>query len=162
MLYGYYPSNETSESIALKPAMTIKSSILSIKEAATGTFVSYNLTYKTSRETKIAAVPVGYGDGYNRLLSNCGEIMVRGNRYPVVGTVCMDLVMLDLGRDCDAKVGDEVVLLGRQEDDEITIYELCEKLNTIPYEITCWLSARVPKIYSGNAGTEDLADVCEN
>lgn len=152
MLYGYYPSDETSESVALRPAMALKSQIIAVKEVQAGTAISYNSTYKTRERTRIAIVPVGYGDGYNRLLSNRGEALVRGRRVPVVGRVCMDQIMLDLGPEGEAAVGDEVVLLGRQGSDEITIYEWCEKLNTIPYEVTCLITGRVPRCYKQHTG----------
>jgi len=145
--YGYYPSSETSESIKLKPAMALKSKVLTVKEFAAGDFVSYNLTYQVKSATQIAILPIGYGDGFNRQLSNQAEVLIRGQRFPVVGTVCMDQIMVDLGQDSVIKVGDEVVLLGRQGADEIKIYEYCSKLNTIPYEVTCGFSKRVPKVY---------------
>lgn len=145
--YGYYPSSETSESVKLKPAMALKSKVLAVKNLAEGDFVSYNLTYKAKSATQIAILPIGYGDGYDRQLSNQSEVLICGNRYPVVGTVCMDQVMVDLGLDSSIKIGDEVVLLGRQGADEITIYEYCSKLKTIPYEVTCGFSKRVPRVY---------------
>lgn len=145
--YGYYPSSETSESIKLKQAMALKSRVLAVKDLAAGDFVSYNLTYKAKSATQIAILPLGYGDGYDRQLSNQAEVLIQGQRFPVVGTVCMDQIMVNLGQDSGIKVGDEVVLLGRQGADEITIYEYCSKLNTIPYEVTCGFAKRVPRVY---------------
>ncbi len=84
------------------------------------------------------------------MLSNRGEVLIRGKRYPVVGQVCMDLTMVDIGLENDIQNGDEVVLLGSQRDEEISIYEICEKLNTIPYEFTCSISDRVPRVYKTN------------
>jgi alanine racemase len=127
--------------------MTIKSHVLAVKDVGPGQPVSYNCTYRTSRPTRIVTIPIGYGDGYNRLLSNQGEVLIGGRRFPVVGRVCMDLIMVEIGPDAKIAVGDEVILLGKQGRSEITIYELCDKLNTIPYEVTCLLSARVPKVY---------------
>lgn len=149
-LYGYYPSLETSESIRLKPAMRVKSRVIAIKEVQSDTPISYNMTYHTSRRTKIATVSIGYGDGYNRLLSNRGEVLIGGRRCPVVGRVCMDQITVDVGPNGAVEVGDEVVLLGRQGREEITIWEICHKLNTIPYEVTCWFSARLPKVFIKN------------
>lgn len=149
-LYGYYPSLETSGSIPLKPAMRVKSRVIAIKEVQAETPISYNMTYHTKERTKIATVSIGYGDGYNRLLSNKGEALIGGRRYPVVGRVCMDQITVDVGPDSAVEVGDEVVLLGPQGREEITIWEMCNKLNTIPYEVTCWFSARLPKVFIKN------------
>ncbi len=146
MMYGYYPSTETTESVTIKPAMTLASKIIAVKEVEAGTAVSYNSTYKTDRRTRIATVPIGYGDGYNRLLSNRGTVLIRGKRFPVVGRVCMDQIMVDLGSD-DAQTGDDVILMGRQRDEEISIYEVCHLLSTIPYEVTCLITKRVPRKY---------------
>jgi len=147
MMYGYYPSAETSESVAVRPAMTFKTRVIYLKEVPAGTPISYGRTYLTPRATRIATLPVGYADGYNRLLSNCGEVLIRGRRYPVVGRVCMDQILVDVGLDSPVEVGDEVVLFGRQGDAELSVRSICEKLNTIPYEVTCWVSKRVPRVY---------------
>jgi len=146
-IYGYYPSFEATESINLQPAMSFKSQVVAVKQVESGTKISYDSTYETVKQTKIVTVPVGYADGYNRLLSNQGEVLIRGKRYPVVGQVCMDFIMVDIGLENDVQTGDEVVLLGCQGDEEISIYEICEKLNTIPYEFTCMISSRVPRVY---------------
>ncbi len=146
-MYGYYPSSQTSESISLKPALTFKTKIVYIKEIEKGASVSYDRTFIAPKKTLIASLPVGYADGYNRLLSGTGEVLIRGKRFPVVGRVCMDLIMVDLGDDREIKVGDEVVLIGAQGNDSISIQSICEKCNTIPYEIICRLSGRVPRIY---------------
>ncbi|MFQ5602479.1 MAG: alanine racemase [bacterium] len=146
-MYGYYPSRETSESLKLSPAMILKSQIISLKQINKNSYISYNRTYKTDGDTVIATVPIGYGDGYNRLLSNRGKVLISGQRYPVVGRVCMDQIMVDVGPKPQINVGDEVVLLGKQGKEEISMYEICDLLNTIPYEVTCWISERVPRIY---------------
>ncbi|MFQ5649639.1 MAG: alanine racemase [bacterium] len=146
-MYGYYPSPETSATLALKPAMSLKSRVAALKEIEPGGYVSYNLTFQAQEKTTIAVVPIGYGDGFNRLLSNRARVLIGGRRYPVVGTVCMDLIMANVGASSEVQVGDEVVLLGRQGQEEISIYEWCETLKTIPYEITCWVSKRVPRVY---------------
>ncbi|MFQ5639463.1 MAG: alanine racemase [bacterium] len=146
-LYGYYPSLETSRSVRLQPAMTLKSRVMAVKEVAPGSTVSYGQTYRASRKTRIATVAIGYGDGYNRLLSNLGEVLIHGRRFPVVGRVCMDHIMVDITDEENVDVGDEVVVLGTQGGQEISIYELCEKLQTIPYEVTCRISERVPRVY---------------
>ena len=146
-MYGYYPSLETLESVTLKPSMSIRSQVIFMQEVEEGTSISYGRTFSTENKTNIATVPIGYGDGYNRLLSNQVEVLIRGQRYPVVGRVCMDQIMVNLGNESSVQIDDEVVLLGRQGHEEITIYEICEKLNTIPYEVTCWISERVPRIW---------------
>lgn len=146
-LYGYYPAAGTARSLSLQPAMSIKSRVIFIKEVEKDTFISYNRTYQTNEKTTVATVSIGYADGYNRLLSNRGEVLIRGRRFPVVGRVTMDQIMVDVGLASEIEVGDEVVLLGQQGQDEITIYEICDKLNTIPYEVTCWVSERVPRVY---------------
>jgi len=150
IIYGYYPSLETSESLPLRPAMRLKSTILHVKEVSAGTSVSYGREFITPRTTRIVTIPVGYADGYNRLLSNRGEVIIRGKKYPVVGRVCMDQIMVDVGEDVDVKVGDEVVLWGQQGDVEISVYDLCRKLQTIPNEVCCCVSSRVPRVYENS------------
>ncbi len=149
-MYGYYPSSGTTESLTLQPAMSFKSQVVAVKQVESGAKISYDSTYETGKQTKIVTVPVGYADGYNRLLSNQGEVLIQGKRYPVAGQVCMDFIMVDIGLENDIQTGDEVVLLGSQGDEEISIYEICEKLNTIPYEFTCLISNRVPRVYKTN------------
>jgi len=147
MLYGWYPSPETSESIPIKPVMRFKSSVLHVKQIAAGESVSYGRKFVAQHPTWIATIAAGYGDGYNRLLSNQGTVLIRGKKYPVVGRVCMDLIHADLGAETSVQPGDEVVLFGKQGSAEVSVYEICEKLQTIPYEVCCWIAARVPRIY---------------
>ncbi len=155
MMYGYYPSPEVSRSVPLRPAMTLKTRVLFVKRVERGTSISYGRQFIASEPTTIATLPVGYADGYNRLLSNQAEVLIRGRRYPVVGRVCMDQILVNLGPESDVQPGEEVVLLGRQGEEEISIYAICEKLRTIPYEVTCWVSSRVPRVYLGQpAGKE--------
>ena len=96
--------------------------------------------------TWIATIPAGYADGFNRLFSNRGRVLIGGRSYPIVGRVCMDQSMVNLGPETDARVGDEVVLIGRSGDAEITVYEWAEQLGTITYEVTCQINARVPRV----------------
>jgi len=147
MMYGYYPSKETSESVPLRPAMTFKTRVLNVKAIERGISVSYGRQFIAEKETRIATLPVGYADGYNRLLSNRGEVLIRGRCYPIVGRVCMDLIMANLGDDEDVVVGDEAVLFGRQGNEDVTVQSICDLLGTIPYEVTCWVSKRVPRVY---------------
>ncbi len=147
MMYGYYPSNETSESIPLEPAMSLRTQIIFVKRVPAGTFISYGQTFQTQQATTIATLPIGYADGISRRFSNNFEVLVRGRRCPLVGRVCMDQVMIDLGDMQDVQTGEEVVLLGKQGDEEISIYEWCRRLETIPYEVTCGISRRVGRMY---------------
>ena len=147
MMYGHFPSRETSESVDIQPAMTLKSRIAFIKSVPAGTSVSYGRKFTTSKKTRIATIPMGYADGYNRLLTNRGMVTIHGKRYPVVGRVCMDLILIDLGDDEHIRVNDEVILFGGKENDNFTVAEICEIVDSIPYEVTCWISKRVPRIY---------------
>jgi alanine racemase len=147
MMYGYYPSDETSELIPLEPAMSLRTQIIFVKRVPAGMFISYGQTFQTQQATTIATLPLGYADGISRRLSNNFEVLVRGRRCPLIGRVCMDQIMIDLGDMQNIQVGEEVVLLGKQGDEEISIYEWCRRLETIPFEVTCGISRRVARIY---------------
>lgn len=147
-LYGYYPSEALKKSpLKLRAALSLKSRIVMIKEVPPGTAISYGRTYVTSNRSIIATVPVGYGDGYSRELSNRGQLLVRGRRVPVIGRVCMDHLMLDLSGVQGAAEGDEVVVYGRQGEEEITLDEVAGMLGTINYELLCRLGKRVARLY---------------
>jgi alanine racemase len=149
MLYGYYPSTEQKRALLLKPVMEFKTRISFIKKVPAGAGISYGHIFKTPQDTHIATLPVGYGDGYSRLLSNRGEVFIQGRRYPVAGRVCMDQTMVDLGPRTDLKVGDEVLLFGSAPgapDAE----EIARLMGTIPYEVTCLITKRVPRVYVEN------------
>jgi alanine racemase len=118
-----------------------------LKTLPKGHGIGYGTTFHTARESRIATLPVGYADGYSRLLSNKGEVLVRGRRAPVVGRVSMDLVTIDVTDIAEAAAGDEVVLLGKQGSDEITAEEHAARTGTIAYEVFCRISARVPRVY---------------
>lgn len=143
MAYGYMPSSECRKSVAITPSMTMKSCIVFTKRVPGGTGISYGLTHTTNRETTIATIPVGYGDGYSRSLSNRGRVIIRGKEYPVVGRVCMDQILADIGDD-SYPVGEEVILFGSGP---ITAETIAKTIGTIPYEVTCGISKRVPRIY---------------
>ncbi len=147
MLYGASPSPTMNEQIQLKPVLTWKTRILQLKKVPPGTSISYGQTFVTRRESLIATLPIGYADGYPRLLSNRGEALVRGKRAPIAGRVCMDLTMLDVTNIGGVQQGDEVVLLGRQVGSEITADAMAAWANTISYEILTSISARVPRIH---------------
>jgi alanine racemase len=146
--YGLYPSDEVNKSKAdLKPVMALKSKIIHLKEVPAGFNVSYGITYQTQKPTTIATVPMGYADGFNRLLSNRGQMLVHGQRVPIVGRVCMDLTMLDVGGVPDVAIEDEVVVFGPPQGESVTADEMASTLNTINYEIVSTITARVPRIY---------------
>ncbi len=147
MIYGLYPSAEVARSMPLRPAMSLVTRIRFIKRVPAGTPISYGGTYVTKAPTDVATLPIGYADGYRRLLSNNYEVLVRGVRAPVIGRVCMDMTMVDVTHIKGAAVGDEVVLMGRQGDGEISTEEMAERLSTINYEITCLVGKRVPRVY---------------
>jgi len=147
LLYGLYPSQETSESIKVKPAMSLKSKVMFIKEVEKGTPISYGKTYIAKKKTKIATIPLGYADGYSRLLSNKGEVLIRGKRAKVVGRVCMDAFMVDVSHIPEVKIGDEVVVMGRQGKDEITAHDLGRWTGTFAYEVMTRMGKRLPIVY---------------
>ena len=150
--YGLYPSSEVNKSkIDLKPVMTLKSRIIQLKKVPAGFNISYGITYQTEKPTAIATVPVGYADGFNRLLSNRGHMLVHDQRVPIVGRVCMDLTMVDVGSVSDVAVEDEVVVFGPQSNGSVTADEIALKLNTINYEIVSTIAARVPRVYIKNS-----------
>ena len=147
-LYGLRPSGGVDRGlIDLKPVMSIKSHIILLKEVPAEFKISYGSTYKTSCPTKIATVPIGYADGYNRLLSSRGSMLVRGIRAPIVGNICMDFTMIDVGQVADVQVNDEVVILGRQGKEEITADAVAGLLKTINYEVVSSITSRVEKQY---------------
>lgn len=131
----------------LEPLLRWTTRIARLKTIAAGDAVGYGSTWKAERESRIATLPVGYADGYSRALSNRGSVLVRGKRVPVVGRVSMDLLTIDVTDVPEATVGDEVVLLGRQGDEEISADEMAKLIGTISYEVFCAISARVPRVY---------------
>jgi alanine racemase len=143
-LYGYGPH---AAERGLSPVMSWKSRITALRTIAAGEPVSYNATFHATRPMRIALLPVGYADGYNRLLSNNGEVLVRGHRAPVAGRVTMDQIMIDVTDIADVAIGDEAVLLGQQGSDRIDADELAARTGTISYEVLCAIGARVPRRY---------------
>ncbi len=143
LAYGYMPSPDCCNSMDIVPSMTFTSCIMFKKRVPAGTALSYGLTYTTGRETTVATIPVGYGDGYSRALSNKGQVIIRDRLYPVVGRVCMDQILVDLGDD-DYPPGEKVVLFGTRT---VTAETIAGMIGTIPYEVTCGISKRVPRIY---------------
>jgi alanine racemase len=147
-IYGLNPSDEVNnKQVSLQPAMALKARIIQLKKVPAGFTVSYGNTYKTPKPTTIATVPVGYADGLNRLLSSCGQMLVHEQRAPIIGRVCMDLTMLDVGHIDNVQIGDEAVIFGQQGNENLTVDEMASLLNTINYEIVSSITARVPRVY---------------
>jgi alanine racemase len=147
ILYGIYPSPDMAKEIHLKPVLSWKTRVLQLRRLPRGSSIGYGRTFKTKRDSFIATLPVGYADGYQRLFSNRACVLVRGERAPVVGRVSMDLTTVDVTDIRKVQQGDEVVLLGRQGDAEISADEMAVWANTISYEILTSISARVPRIH---------------
>ena len=145
-IYGLYPSDEVSREMPLKPAMELKSHIICLKTIDAGTPVSYGGTFVAEQPMRVATIPVGYADGYPRSLSSKGFVLIRGKRAPIIGRVCMDQFMVDV-TEIEAELLDEVTLLGRDGDEEITVDELGELSGRFPYEFVCVIGKRVPRIY---------------
>lgn len=157
-LYGLYPSEEVDKSRAnLKPSLSLYTHIVYIKTVGPGTGISYGSTYVTDKETKIATLPIGYGDGYKRNLSNKGYVLIGGKRAPIVGRVCMDQMMVDV-TDVDAHEGDLVTLIGKDGNEEITVEELSELAGTFNYEFVCDLGKRIPRVYYRNGEVVCMKD----
>lgn len=146
-LYGLHSKEEWLDKVNLKPVLDFKTKVVYLKDVEKGRSISYGRTYVTKEKTAIATLPVGYGDGYNRLLSNRGRVLIHGKFYPVVGVVCMDQTMVDIGGVKDVRVADEVTLIGSQNNKRIRVEEIAALCNTIPYEVVCWISPRVPRVY---------------
>lgn len=147
-MYGLPPSDEVNlQKLSLTPAMSLKSRIIHLKQVPAGFKVSYGMTHETSAPTTIATVSIGYADGLNRLLSSRGYMLVRGRRASIVGRVCMDLTMLDVGHIPEICMGDEAVVFGRQGKEMIHVDDIASLLNTINYEVVATITRRVPRFY---------------
>jgi len=150
MLYGLYPSDEVDkEKIKLKPAMSLKAKISHIKIVPPGTGISYGQIFTTKGESKIGTIPLGYADGFTRLLTGKAQVYINHKIAPIVGKICMDQCMIDLTNVEDVKVGDEVVIFGYEEGHP-HVDEIAAKIGTINYEIVCMISRRVPRVYISN------------
>ncbi len=148
LLYGVYPSGECQQTVAVRPALTWKSRVAYFKVVQPGHPVSYGSTWQSEKPVRVVTIPVGYGDGYFRALSNCSEVIIRGVRSPVVGRVCMDQMMVNLDQGT-AYNGDEVILLGESAGQVISATELAGWAGTIPYEVLTNINTRVPRLYRG-------------
>jgi alanine racemase len=156
MTYGIYPSPGTEIKADLAPVMSFKTTIVLIKDFPPGYGIGYNSTYMTTEKTRIATIPVGYGDGYGFILSNQGEALIKGRRAPIVGRISMDLCTVDVTAIPDCGVGDEVVLLGRQGSEYISATEIAAKAKTISYEVLCALGKRAPRVFLQKGKTDAI------
>lgn len=157
ILYGLAPSNDVElQKLALRQVMSLKARVTHVKEISEGQSVSYGRRFIASKPSKIASLPLGYADGYTRLLSGKAEALIKGIRVPVIGRICMDQCMIEVTGIEDVNVGDEVVLFGEQGQNFISIDELAEKLGTINYEIVCMIARRVPRVYTKDGKIVDV------
>ncbi len=147
MLYGYFPSPQFSCSWRLKEVMSLESRLSLIRLVLKNEPISYGRRFSTKENTFIGVIPIGYADGFSRRNSTRAEVLIKGRRYALVGTVCMDMVMVNLGKKLNCKIGDKVVIYGRDGQKSILINEVADRLRTIAYEITCSVSPRVPRIH---------------
>lgn len=149
ILYGMYPSEYVDKNrISLKPAMELKANIILVKDVEKETSISYGRVFTTRRDSRIATIPIGYADGYSRVLTNRGEVLVNGEIAPIVGRICMDQCMVDITDiNKEVNVGDEVVLIGTQGERTITAEDVAAQIGTVNYEITCLIGKRIPRVY---------------
>jgi alanine racemase len=149
--YGLYPSDEVTKSkLDLKPVMSVKANVIHVKEVEKGTSISYGRKYITTRKSKIVTLPIGYADGYTRLLFGKARVIINEKYAPVVGTICMDQCMVDATEAGDVKIGDEVIIMGNDGNLSITAEDIASQLGTINYEVVCMFSKRVPTVYIKN------------
>jgi alanine racemase len=147
ILYGYYPSDNNIKKIPLKPIMNLKSKVTYIKRVEPNTSISYGRDYYTDEKSFIGSIPIGYGDGYWRALSNRAKVLINGKYYPIVGNITMDWLMVNLGEKSNVRVGDDVLLMGSENNHSIGADKLARMTKTIPYEICCAVADRVQRIY---------------
>ena len=145
--YGYYPSAKTKKSIIIEPVLSFFTKIVAVNKVFKGECIGYGCTYKAERDMVVAVLPVGYGDGYKRIMSNKGHVLINGKKAKITGRICMDMTMVDVTHIPDAKIGDDVVLIGGQGENKITADNLAQWSDTISYEIMLSITERVPKEY---------------
>ena len=147
VLCGLQPSSEMLNTADLQPVLSWKAKVSRVQQVPAGTLIGYGGTYQAEKTMTVATIPVGYADGYNRLLSNKGYVLYQGKKLPIVGRVCMDQFMVDASSAANLQAGDEVILIGSQGEQSLTVTEMAEMLQTIDHEIICAIAARVPRIY---------------
>jgi alanine racemase len=146
-IYGMCPFHRDPAEAGLEPALSLESYVAAVKRVEPGESVGYGRSWRAERGTRVAVLPIGYGDGYRRGLSNLGVVLIGGRRFPLVGTISMDNVTVDVGTGDEVRVGDRAILIGAQGDERVLAEELARKLGTINYEVTCGLTARVPRVH---------------
>lgn len=162
ILYGIYPSNDVNKkALNLKPVMSLKTKISNIKTLSEEGGISYGFSFRAPKGTKVATIPIGYADGYTRLLSNKGEVLVRGQKTRIIGTICMDQCMIDVTGIDEINIGDEVILFGSDGINEITVDEVAQKIGTISYEVLCMVGRRVPRVYIKDGEITMITDYLE-
>ncbi|TKB94452.1 MAG: alanine racemase [Nitrospira sp.] len=147
MLYGYHTLPDTVPAPDLKPVLSLRTTVVQRRTIPQGGTVSYNGTFVATRPTRIAVLPIGYADGYSRRLSHRGLVLIQGRRVPIVGLVCMDMIMVDVTDLAPVRIGEPVTLIGQQGEESIWADEVAGWIDTIPYEILCGIGSRVPRIY---------------
>ena len=147
LLYGYLPSHPLTQRLALKPVLSLSTKIVQTRTVASGETLSYNGTYRTTRPSKIGILPIGYAHGYNRRLSKQGMVLMKQSRIPIVGSICMDMTLIDITDVPEARVNDEVTLLGRQGTEAISAADLADWQESIPYEVLCHIGTSVNRVY---------------
>lgn len=147
MLYGYHTLPSSVSAPDLRPVLSLRTCVAQLRTISQGHTVSYNRTFTARRPTRIAILPIGYADGFSRRLSNRAQVLIRGQRVPIVGLVCMDMIMADVTDLPGVKTGDEVILIGRQGEEQITANDIAKWTDTIPYEVLCSIGPRVPRQY---------------
>ena len=147
MLYGYQPSDQMHHFPHLQQVLTWKARVAHVKMLPAGRLIGYNGTFELHQDTLVATIPVGYADGYNRMLGNNGYVICRGKKLPIIGKICMDQFMVDASEIPDMQTGEEVILLGAADGVSITVTEMARHWGTIEHEVTCSIAARVPRVY---------------
>lgn len=148
ILYGINPDESVFKNLNVKSALSLKSEVVYFKVVKENTGISYGHTYVTKEQTRVVTIPIGYGDGFSRLLSNKASALIRGHKYPIVGNICMDQCMVNIGKDGESFNGDEVVLIGTQGDSKITVNEVASLLGTDPRDVLVSLNSRIPRRYN--------------
>lgn len=150
LCYGYCSQQHENFDAQILPCFCLKAKISYFKVVKEGEGIGYGRSYLTRKQTRIVTIPIGYGDGYRRSLAEGGKVLIRGKRFPIVGAICMDQLMVDIG-EREAYVGDEVVLIGKQGKEEISLWEICHQAQSIPYEMLCGFNDRLPRVYLDSA-----------
>lgn len=156
--YGMFPSDFCKGKLELRPVMELYSAVTMVKKIKKGDAISYGRTFRAEKDMVVATVPIGYADGYSRLLSNKGRVIIKGKYAPIIGRICMDQMMVDITETPDVKFGDEVILVGKDGDCEITFDEIAKLSETINYESVSVIGKRVPRIYKKFGETVGVAD----